>query len=127
MANNISWVPKRLNAAPVVFRGMTGKEVVTVTLAGLCVFTPLGIIAAVLSGAIAMVPTVAFFGAGVTLFFGGTIMRRLRRGRPTSLMYRQLQFKLAGKGFPTMEKLITHSTNYSIRRNPTLKPGQRRL
>ncbi|WP_185265973.1 TIGR03750 family conjugal transfer protein [Halopseudomonas xiamenensis] len=126
MAETISWVPKRLNAAPVVFRGMTGKEVATLTLAGLGVFTPVGIVAALIMGVIAMAPTVAFLGAGLTLFFGGTIMRRLRRGRPTSLMYRQLQFYLACKGFSSAEKLITQTARYSIRRNPILKPDLRR-
>lgn len=126
MAETISWVPKRLNAAPVVFRGMTGKEVAMLTMAGLGVFTPVGIVAALIMGAIAMAPTVAFLGAGLTLVFGGTIMRRLRRGRPTSLLYRQLQFYLAQKGFNSAEKLITRTTCYSIRRSPILKPNLRR-
>ncbi|PRB81519.1 TIGR03750 family conjugal transfer protein [Pseudomonas sp. MYb185] len=126
MADTISWVPKRLNAAPIVFRGMTGKEVATLTLAGLGVFTPIGIVAALVMGMIAMAPTVAFLGAGLTLFFGGTIMRRLRRGRPTSLMYRQLQFYLACKGIASGEKLITRTTRYSIRRHPPLKPDFRK-
>lgn len=119
MTDTIDWVPKRLNAAPVVFRGMTGKEVATMTLSGLAVFTPVSILAGFAMGTIAMVPTVAFLGAGVVLAFGGTIMRRLRRGRPTSLLYRQLQFWRAVKGFPAKgEILITESTCYSIRRKP---------
>ncbi len=126
MAETINWVPKRLNAAPVVFRGMTGKEVGTLTLSGLGVFTPLGILTALIMGTIAMVPTVAFLGAGLTLVFGGTIMRRLRRGRPTSLMYRQMQFYMACKGFGAGERLITRSSTYSMRRNPALQHSIRR-
>lgn len=117
MTDTIDWVPKRLNAAPVVFRGMTGREVATITLGGLGVFTPVGILAGFAFSTIAMVPTVAFLGAGVVLIFGGSIMRRLRRGRPTSLLYRQFQLWRAVKGFPGKgERLITETSCYCIRR-----------
>lgn len=127
MAGTIEWVPKRLNTAPVVFRGMTGREVGMMTALGLAIFSPLGVLAAIVFGKIAIVPTVAFAGAGITLYFGGTIMRRLRRGRPTSLLYRQLQFSLARKVRIQLagENLITHSTRYSIKRNPSRKPSLR--
>ncbi|WP_061290008.1 TIGR03750 family conjugal transfer protein [Azotobacter vinelandii] len=117
MARTIDWIPKRLNAPPVVFRGMTMREIGIMLGLGLAVFTPVGILSAVVFRAIAMVPTVAFAGAGLFLWFGGTVMRRLRRGRPTALLYRNAQFALARRGIqPPGETLITRTSVYCIRR-----------
>ena len=116
---SIAFIPKRLNEPPVVFRGMTGKEVVTMTVAGFASGLPLGIVSAWVLGAIAMVPTVCFLFAGAALWFGGTVMRRLRRGRSTIWFYRHVQWKLACAGLPMGDggSLITHSTAYRIGRD----------
>ena len=118
MASRLDFLPTRLNAAPVVFRGMTGHEVGMMVLSGLVVGLLPGVIGAWLLGAIAMVPTVAFASAGMALYVGGAVMRRLRRGRPAAWLYRSLQFRLAQQGIRLWggETLITHSGPYSWRR-----------
>ncbi|MBF7052271.1 TIGR03750 family conjugal transfer protein [Halomonas sp. KAO] len=118
MASRLDFLPTRLNTAPVVFRGMTGHEVGMMVLSGLAAGLLPGAISAWLLGAIAMVPTVAFASAGVALYFGGAVMRRLRRGRPASWIYRSLQFRMARQGIRLWggETLITRSGPYSRRR-----------
>lgn len=113
---NVTFLPKRLNEPPVVFRGMTEREVALVALLGFGAGLPLGGISAWVLGRVAMVPTVAAIIAGATLWFGGTVMRRLRRGRPTLWFYRHLQWKLASMGFPLGNgaDLITRSQVYRI-------------
>lgn len=95
-------------------------------LGGLAVGLLPGAIGAWLLGAIAMVPTVAFACAGMALYFGGAVMRRLRRGRPASWLYRSLQFRLARQGIRLWggETLITRSGPYS-RRRMRYQPGGR--
>jgi len=118
MANRLDFLPTRLNAAPVVFRGMTGHEVGMMALGGVAAGLLPGAIGAWLLGAIAMVPTVAFACAGMALYFGGAVIRRMRRGRPASWFYRSLQFRLARQGIRLWgaDALITRSGPYSRRR-----------
>ncbi|CBV43939.1 TIGR03750 family conjugal transfer protein [Halomonas elongata] len=113
----IEFIPRRLNETPIVFRGMTGREVAMVAFGGFVAFVPPGIVLAWWVGMVAVVPTVAFAGLGLSLLVGGSIMRRLRRGRPPSLLYRRLQYRLAAMGWDgSGEHLITRTTAYRLRR-----------
>lgn len=112
----IDWVPRLLNSPPVVFRGMTMAEVGMMTGLGLAVFVPISIPLALVFHAIALVPSIAFLGTGIVLAFGGTLMTRLRRGRPTALVYREAQLALAKRGFQPRDPLIIETAVYAIRR-----------
>lgn len=116
--STIAFIPKRLNEPPVVFRGMTGREVGIMALIGFVAGLPIGVISAWVLGMFAMVPTISFALAGMFLVFGGTVMRRLRRGRSTIWLYRNLQWQLAIRGFPLGEgrSLIIRSGVYRTRR-----------
>lgn len=103
----IAFLPTRLNAAPVVFRGMTGREVGLVVMAGLAVGLPPGLIGAWVVGMFAMAPTVMAFCAFAAVWFGGGVLRRLRRGRPETWLYRRLQWMAARNGFNTAELIVT--------------------
>lgn len=111
--NTIAFVPTRLNAAPVVFRGMTGREVGLMALAGLSLGTPLGLLALWFVSLFAahllfaIVPTVMAACAFALLWFGGTIMRRLRRGRPETWLYRRLEWIAATHGFNSAGLIVT--------------------
>lgn len=120
----IQFIPSRLNATPVVFRGMTGKELVICTMTGLLLFFPVGLIGWAIVGMGAMVPTCMFAGAALFLWFGGSFMRRLRRGRPTSWVYRKFQWELRKAGLPVPggNELIQTSIRWRIRRDPVRRP-----
>ena len=91
----VAFLPHRLNRQPVVVRGLTADELWIC--AGLSAF--LGFLAGIplawLLGSIAMIPTsiVGMIAAGV--FIGGGFLRRQKRGRPDTWLYRQLQWWLA--------------------------------
>lgn len=114
---SIDFLPKRINDPPVVFRGMTLREVMLMAGAGFGVCLVPGIVLAVIVGMPALAPTVAVLGMAGALGGGGTIMRRLRRGRPPSLLYRQIAWTLATHGIPLGdERLITRSGVYRVGR-----------
>lgn len=122
----IAFIPRRLNEPPVVFRGMTGREVVIMSCLGFSAGVPVGVISAFVMGAFAMVPTVAFLAAGLFVWFGGTVMRRVRRGRSTVWFYRHLQWKLAVMGLPIGEgrSLIVHTRQYQVRKDKRMTGGR---
>ncbi|MBZ9559060.1 MULTISPECIES: TIGR03750 family conjugal transfer protein [unclassified Modicisalibacter] len=123
--SSIDFIPRRINDPPVVFRGMTLREVVIMAVAGLSTALLPGIVLAIVMGMPAMAPTVAVAGMACSLGMGGTIMRRLRRGRPPSMLYRQLAFKLATLGIASgRERLITRSGVYRVGGDPG-DPGSR--
>lgn len=114
---SIDFIPRRINDPPVVFRGMTMREVMLMAGAGFVAFLVPGIVAAFVVGMPAVAPSLAFAGMACALGAGGTIMRRLRRGRPPSLLYRQLTFRLASLGIALGgERLITRSSVYRVGR-----------
>lgn len=109
----IAFLPTRLNAAPVVFRGMTSREVGLVAVAGLAAGLPFGLIVMWLVVAlfdmlyIAIVPTVMAGLSFALLWFGGGLLRRLRRGRPETWLYRRVQWLAATHGFNSAELIVT--------------------
>ena len=120
--HTITFVPTRLNKAPIVFRGMTGREVGRVSIGGLLAGIPLGLIGGWAIGMIAMLPTVMFGCSGIAVWVGGTLMRRLRRGRPETWRYRRLQWFAAQRGFNSAG-LIIRTATYRARRDRSFHTG----
>lgn len=120
--HTIAFVPTRLNKAPIVFRGMTGREVGLVSIGSLLLGVLPGLIGWWAVGMIAMVPTVMAIVAGTAIWFGGTMMRRLRRGRPETWLYRRMQWAAAQRGFNTAGLIIKTAT-YRVRRDRSLHTG----
>ena len=83
-----------------------------------------------LTHSIAMVPTLIVAGIGIGVFVGGGLLRRWKRGRPDTWLYRQLQWRLVLR-YPALAacgrgQLITRSGWWSTRRlrpNPSLRRG----
>ncbi|MCS2611043.1 TIGR03750 family conjugal transfer protein [Halomonas dongshanensis] len=114
---SIDFLPKRINDAPVVFRGMTLREVCIMAVMGIVAGMVPGIALAFLLGMPAMAPTIAVAVMAFALVVGGTVMRRLRRGRPPSLLYRQILYRFAVHGINVgSEVLITRSSTYRVGR-----------
>ena len=128
----VTFMPHRLNRHPVVVRGLTADELWVCAglsgAAGLVAGVPL----AWLTHSIAMVPTLIVAGIGVGVFVGGGLLRRWKRGRPDTWLYRQLQWRLALR-YPALAahagggQLITRSGWWSTRRlrpDPSLRRGR---
>jgi conjugative transfer region protein (TIGR03750 family) len=90
----LRFLPNRLNRQPVIVLGLTADEmwlsVVLSLLAGLC----FGSAVAAMTQSLAMVPTVMFVSVALGLFLGGKALRRLKRGRPQTWLYRQMQWHI---------------------------------
>lgn len=117
----VTFLPHRLNRQPVVVRGLTADELWIC--AGLSAMTGFvaGVPLAWLTHSIAMVPTVIVIGIGIGVFAGGGFLRRQKRGRPDTWLYRQLQWRLALR-YPALaahfggRQLITRSGWWATRR-----------
>jgi conjugative transfer region protein (TIGR03750 family) len=120
----VTFLPHRLNRQPVIVRGLTADELwITVGLSatgGLVFGVPL----AWLTHSIAMAPTMIMVGIAAGVFFGGGMLRRAKRGRPDTWVYRQIQWWIR-RHYPVLSRtlggrdLITRSGFWTTRRgNP---------
>ncbi|RUS67748.1 hypothetical protein CUZ56_00225 [Saezia sanguinis] len=101
----VNFLPHRLNRQPVVVRGLTADELwITVGItgvAGLLAGIPLGIV----TGQIGMVPTSILICIALGIFVGGGILRRQKRGRPDTWLYRQLQWQIRVR-YPVLSDML---------------------
>lgn len=80
--------------------------------------TPLSL----LSGTIALIPTVVVLAIALGVFVCGGMLRRLKRGRPETWLYRQFQWRIATRyplaaGWIGGHTLIARSGRWSTRRS----------
>jgi conjugative transfer region protein (TIGR03750 family) len=125
----LAFLPHRLNRQPVIVRGLTADELwISVglsTLVGLLLGVPL----AWLTHSIAMAPTAVMVSIATGIVAGGTLVRRQKRGRPDTWLYRQWQWWLHGHA-PYVSRwigaraLIVRSGAWTVRRTPCrTRPG----
>jgi conjugative transfer region protein (TIGR03750 family) len=120
----VSFLPHRLNRQPVVVRGLTADELwICASLSGLLGMA-IGVPLAWATRSVAMVPTLIVAGIALGVFVGGGFLRREKRGRPDTWLYRQLQWQLATRGFALAawvggQSLIVRSGRWSTRRQTT--------
>ena len=111
------FLPVRLNNQPVIMGGLTADEMwATLSIstgAGLVV----GIPAAILTHIWALIIAAAMLGAVLGLTVASRFLRRWKRGRPDTWLYRQMQFKVA-RYLPTWNKarLITRTGAWTCHR-----------
>ena len=117
----VTFLPHRLNHQPVVVRGLTADELwICAGLSAVAGFV-VGVPLAWATHSIAMVPTVVVAGVALGVFAGGGFLRRQKRGRPDTWLYRQLQWRLALR-YPLIASwlgehgLITRSGRWTTRR-----------
>jgi len=117
----VTFLPHRLNRQPVVVRGLTADELwICAGLSAVAGFV-VGVPLAWATHSIAMVPTVVVAGVALGVFAGGGFLRRQKRGRPDTWLYRQLQWRLALR-HPLIASwlgehgLITRSGSWTTRR-----------
>jgi conjugative transfer region protein (TIGR03750 family) len=117
----VAFLPHRLNRHPVVVRGLTADELWVCCglsgTAGLLVGVPLSW----LFSTIAIAPTCIVLGIAAGVFVGGGFLRRQKRGRPDTWLYRQLQWRIASRhpllaGWVGGHTLVRRSGLWSVRR-----------
>ncbi|WP_072035324.1 TIGR03750 family conjugal transfer protein [Dickeya fangzhongdai] len=117
----VTFLPHRLNRHPVVVRGLTADELwVCCGLSGATGLL-LGVPLSWLFSTIAIAPTCIVAGIACGVLVGGSILRRQKRGRPDTWLYRHLQWQLSTR-YPLLaswiggHQLITRSGVWSNRR-----------
>lgn len=118
----VAFLPHRLNRQPVVVRGLTADELwICASVSGaLGLLTSMPLAYAL--STVAIVPTIAVTAIATGIFVGGGALRRLKRGRPETWLYRQLQWRLVSR-LPALSRplgghrLVTRSGYWTVRRS----------
>ncbi|CRI57815.1 TIGR03750 family conjugal transfer protein [Pseudomonas sp. CCOS 191] len=117
----LTFLPERLNHDPAVLRGLTNDEMWVALIVGAVVGLILGGPLAVATASIATLPTCMFLYMTLVLLGGGKLLRRAKRARPETWLYRRLQWQLAVHWGIGTQYLILHSGPWTVRRTNRLK------
>ncbi|MDG9757840.1 TIGR03750 family conjugal transfer protein [Pseudomonas chengduensis] len=118
----VAFLPHRLNRHPVVVRGLTANELWVCAGSSGLIGLVIGIALAIMFATIAIVPTTILLAVSAGIFIGGGTLRRLKRGRPETWLYRQLQWWIAVHmpqlaPFIDGHRLVIRSGYWSTRRS----------
>lgn len=118
----VAFLPHRLNRYPIVVRGLTADELWICTGLSAALGFALGIVLAFTFGSFPLIPTSIIVAISLGIYYGGSALRRLKRGRPDIWLYRQLQWKLTIR-YPSLahfiggDRLVTRSGFWTTRRS----------
>lgn len=91
----VGFLPVRLNNQPVVMGGLTADEMwMTVFSSGGAGFV-LGIPVAIMTSIWGLIPSGALIGGVLGVTIASRILRKMKRGRPDTWLYRQFQLTVA--------------------------------
>lgn len=119
----LTFLPERLNRDPVVLRGLTSDEMWIALGLGAVIGLVLGVPLAVATASLAVAPTGMIAGMAMTLLVAGTLLRRAKRARPETWLYRRLEWLLASRWRVGHGTLILHSGTWTVRRSRRLRPA----
>ncbi|MCG3471814.1 TIGR03750 family conjugal transfer protein [Xenorhabdus bovienii] len=119
----IRFLPDRLNAEPVVFRGFTTPEMGLAALTGLALGLLVSIPLIPLAGWV-ILPTGMLVTPLLLISFGGRWLVQLKRGKPENYLWLRLEEKKRrlGIGDPA---LIIDAQGWSLRRSRNVNRGVR--
>ncbi|QLG94757.1 TIGR03750 family conjugal transfer protein [Pseudomonas yamanorum] len=111
------FLPVRLNNQPVIMGGLTADEMWATLAISTGAGLVLGIVTAILTQIWALIIAAAMLCAVLGLTLASRFLRRWKRGRPDTWLYRQMQLSIA-RYFPTWNKvhLITRTGAWTCRR-----------
>lgn len=119
----VVFLPERLNRDPTVLRGLTNDEMWVALGVGALVGLLLGVPLAIATASIAVAPTSMIVSMAVVLLAGGTLLRRAKRARPETWLYRKLEWILVSRWCLKRGSLILHSGAWTVRRSHRLHPA----
>lgn len=117
----LSFLPERLNRDPAVLRGLTNDEMWVSLGAGAAIGLVFGVPLAIVTASNAVAPTGMIVGMAIILLVSGTLLRRAKRARPETWLYRNLQWQLAIRWHIGREALVIHSGPWTVRRTRRLR------
>ncbi|SFN78784.1 TIGR03750 family conjugal transfer protein [Xenorhabdus japonica] len=115
----IAFLPDRLNAEPVVFRGFTTPEMGLAALAGITLGLAVSIPLIPLTGWV-MLPTGMLVMPLLLVSFGGRWLAHLKRGKPENYIWLKLAEKKRRLGIGDPAWILT-AQGWSLRRSRSLR------
>ncbi|MFT3803463.1 MAG: TIGR03750 family conjugal transfer protein [Burkholderiaceae bacterium] len=120
----VAFLPHRLNRHPVVVRGLTADELWVCAGLSAAMGFGIGMPLALAFSTIALLPTAIVAAVAIGVFGGGGALRRLKRARPDTWLYRQLQWRVTTHLSPLSRfvgggNLVTRSGYWTTRRSRT--------
>ena len=114
----LMFLPGRLNSQPVIMGGLTADEMWTTLVLSIAAGLVVGISAALLTQIWALIIAGAMLGAVLGLGIASRVLRRMKRGRPDTWVYRQMQLALA-RHIPVWSnaRLITRTGAWTCHRS----------
>lgn len=124
---DIQFIPSRINQAPIVYKGLTGQEIIIVITLGATIGMLVGVMMMFTFNEIALVPTMIFVCALILLQVGGSVVRQFKRGKPSTWMYRSIQYSFAKTGMPILggADIIVRSEVFSTSTRRNVKAKKR--
>lgn len=117
----LSFLPERLNRDPAVLRGLTNDEMWVALAAGGMLGLFIGSPLAIVTGSLAVAPTAIIVGMAVILLVSATLLRRAKRARPETWLYRRVQWQMAVRWRIGGEGLVLHSGPWTVRRRRRIR------
>lgn len=113
----LSFLPTRLNSQPVVIGGLSADEMWITLLLTSTGGLILGTTLAILTQVWALIIPCGLAGGALGLSIASKLLRRWKRGKPDTWLYRRLQLSVA-EYLPTYNtaRLITHTGAWTCRR-----------
>jgi conjugative transfer region protein (TIGR03750 family) len=118
----LRFLPNRLNRQPIVVLGLTADELwISVGISAL-LGLGLGVALAIATRSFATGPTAVAASVGLGIFLGGRYLRRLKRGKPQTWLYRHMQW-VVRRRWPVLAAwtggmdLVVRSGAWSVRRS----------
>ncbi|EKN3889853.1 TIGR03750 family conjugal transfer protein [Yersinia enterocolitica] len=110
----ITFLPDRLNAEPVVFKGFTTPELFMTALFSFFGGLILAIPVVFLIGWLAF-PTISLLMPLLVIILGGKFMSRFKRGKPENYLYRRFDLWLSRQGIGNA-RLVHCNRRWALRR-----------
>ncbi|EMP6396080.1 TIGR03750 family conjugal transfer protein [Pluralibacter gergoviae] len=115
----IRFLPDRLNAEPVVFRGFTTPEMGLAASMGVGLGLLVSLPFVLLAGWV-VIPTGMLIMPLLVIWFGGNRLTRLKRGKPENYIWQRLEHRKRRMGWGNLT-LIIDQQSWSLRRSRAVK------
>ncbi|HBR1983711.1 TPA: TIGR03750 family conjugal transfer protein [Klebsiella quasipneumoniae subsp. quasipneumoniae] len=119
--DTVTFLPHRLNRQPVVVRGLTADELWICVIISAIVGILIGLCLLSVIASLAILPSSMLLSVTLGIVSGGGFLRRQKRNRPDTWLWRQFQWHIASH-YPLLtrftggQELITRSGYWSTRR-----------
>lgn len=115
--DNHGYLPERLNREPTVVRGLTQAELLFMIVIGAITGLVIGLLLWMVIAEVLIIPVMIPVGLAAAVFLGSRRLATLKRGKPHSWFYRNLQWVLNARGLVRNRQLLNTNAVWWLRRD----------